>query len=176
MSLKKIFVWIFSFLLIIILAEVGIIFYYSFRHVNSSQDNNKDNNNFSFKNIASKYTVPYVLSLGKDLDNNLIYPENIVMETEYTGTIENINFSEGKIDNFNYLFYIELISRTTKKKKAFYFNKRELEIIKITQETPLRKMAIKELKKGDSIKLKIKFYLFYPLNKNITSLEIIKID
>ena len=192
MLLKKILILIFSLFFIIIIAEIGIIFYYSFSHSqvipsqsqnNSNQAQNtsqivlsQDNNNFSFKNIASKYLVPYVVRLGEDLDNNLIYPENIVLETEHTGIIEKINFAEGKIDNFNYIFYIELISKITKKKTRFYFNNRELEIIKVEQKNPLRKMSIKELKKGDLIKLKMKSYLFYPLDKNSISLEIIKID
>lgn len=181
MILKKIFVLIFSLLLIIIIAEAGFILYYSPPQENLSQTNNNNSlvndNNLSFKNIASKYTVPYILSLGEDLDAQLIEPKNIIMETEYMGKIEKISFSKGKIGNFNYNFYITLISERSGKKINLYFNDQELQLLKITQEKdPLKKMNLEALKKGDIIKSRSKFYLFYPPDKSIISSEIIKIN
>lgn len=187
MSTKKLLSLIFFFLLFVITVEIIIFINYS----NSSKqislikndnqlvkkDNQDTNNNFSFKEISQKHISPYVLLLGDILDNQLIDPKNIFLETEYHGKIYEIDFSTKEFDGYKYSFCITLISETTLYKMKYCFTDKDLKILKINHEKDnLKKLNIADLKKGDQIKMKTKIYLFYKPDRNLISWEIIKIN
>lgn len=187
MPTKKLLSLIFFFLLFVITVEIIIFINYTnnseqigfVKNINQLiKKNNQDtNNNFSFKEVAKKYISSDVLNLGEDLDNQLIDPKNVLLETEYHGKIYKIDFSKVEVNGYKFSFCITLTAKISTYKKRFCFNDEELKILKLSREKEnFRKLNIADLKKGDQVKMKLKEYLFYPPDRNLINWEIIKIN
>lgn len=165
---EKLLKGVFFILLLVLLGEIGYLFYTNSKINSSSQ-----------KNITTNQPSPiisYTPAFKNETLNSLSYLKksiiiSSILENTYQGEIIELDTQGGYLEKENFNFALKIRIKNKEDTNSFYFNKDELSKIKVYNQNK-EEILINDIKVGDIVEIKHKLNLLEDLNNNLISFEI----
>lgn len=178
MNSEKILKVVFFILVVVLITEIGYLFYSSNKKNQLNTiipsttppplvDVNEQQTKRDGIQALNDQTVENIKNLNKGVTKSSI------LENQFEGIIiEKTNTQQEINNNFSYLLKLK-IKGINDETNSFYFNKDELSKIRVKNKNG-QNLSISDLKNGDKVSIIQKMDLLKDLNNNLISFEIIK--